>query len=165
MSEHLMNPVPEPPFTSPPTLATALRAAAADLAAQEPPRTLQAQMLAAASLLRPAAPRPGRGWARWAPAAVCAAVFAGSAFMMLRLPERAPTEDSAVRGAGFMALAPPDRWPRESGTAWLVSTELQGERLAALGLPYDPARAAEGVRAELLLHPSGEVLAVRFVPE
>jgi hypothetical protein len=45
-----------------------------------------------------------------------------------------------------------------------VSTELQGERLSALGLPFDPARAGDSVRAELLLHPSGEVLAVRFVP-
>ena len=47
--------------------------------------------------------------------------------------------------------------------AWLVSAELPSERLAALGLPYDPARAGETVRADLLVHRSGDVLAVRVV--
>ena len=50
-----------------------------------------------------------------------------------------------------------------SCAAWLVSAELPNERLAALGLPYDPARAGETVRAELLVHRSGDVLAVRVV--
>jgi hypothetical protein len=72
--------------------------------------------------------------------------------------------DEALSHAGdFVSVAPPERWPRGSAAAWLVSTELQGERLTAMGLPYDPARAGEAVRAELLLHPSGEVLAVRFL--
>jgi hypothetical protein len=42
--------------------------------------------------------------------------------------------------------------------------ELPRERLALLGLPFDAARADETVRAELMLHPSGQVLAVRFLP-
>jgi len=37
------------------------------------------------------------------------------------------------------------------------------ERMALLGLPFDPARAGQPVRAELLMQPSGEVLAVRFL--
>jgi hypothetical protein len=37
--------------------------------------------------------------------------------------------------------------------------------LAALGLPFDPARAAEPVRAELLMHASGDVLALRVIGE
>ena len=57
-----------------------------------------------------------------------------------------------------------ERWPAGETQAWLVRTEMPEERLAALGLPYDPARAGESVRADLLMHPSGEVLAVRFVP-
>ena len=35
--------------------------------------------------------------------------------------------------------------------------------LAALGLPFDATRAGESVRAELLVRPSGQVLAVRFL--
>jgi hypothetical protein len=44
-----------------------------------------------------------------------------------------------------------------------VRTELPASRRALLGLPYDPAAAAAPVRAELLLHPSGDVLAVRVI--
>jgi hypothetical protein len=71
--------------------------------------------------------------------------------------------DDGLRFGGFVPVAPPERWPRDAAPAWLVRTELQGERLAAMGLPYDPAHAGDSVRAELLLHPSGEVLAVRFL--
>jgi hypothetical protein len=56
-------------------------------------------------------------------------------------------------------------WQRartDSGRTWLVTTELPHSRLAALGLPYDPARAGERVSAQLLMHGSGEVLAVRL---
>ena len=65
---------------------------------------------------------------------------------------------------GFVRLVSADVWQRanaDEGRTWLVSTELPRSRLAALGLPYDPARAGERVAAELLLHSSGEVLAVR----
>jgi hypothetical protein len=68
----------------------------------------------------------------------------------------------------FVAVAGAERMREASregdGRAWLVSTELPRERLAALGLPYDPSRAAERVRAELLVHASGDVLAVRLLP-
>jgi hypothetical protein len=36
-------------------------------------------------------------------------------------------------------------------------------QLAALGLPFDPSRADESVRAELLVNAQGAVLAVRVV--
>ena len=61
------------------------------------------------------------------------------------------------------------RWPQlmrdasVPGRAWVVPTELPSESLAAMGLPYDPAHAGEPVRAELLVHANGDVLAVRFV--
>jgi hypothetical protein len=45
----------------------------------------------------------------------------------------------------------------------VVTTELAQERLAAMGLPYDPGHAAERLRAELLIAGSGEVLAVRLL--
>jgi hypothetical protein len=158
------------------TLASALRAAAAELQLQSPPPDLQARVVARALAAarhaknppksgagrEVAAPRRG-GWA-WSGAAVCASVLVGSAVLMLRPPLPLPAAlEEGWRAGGFMPLVPPERWPQDTAQAWLVSTELQGERLAALGLPYDPARAGNSVRAELLLRPSGEVLAVRFL--
>jgi hypothetical protein len=153
--------------TAPFSLAQALRQAAAELAGQAPPPALQARVLAAARAARATPPPVRRGRRRWATAAACACALAGTALLVLMGMQRLPPApaQSAVAGApGFLALVPADAWPTEATTAWLVSTELQGERLAALGLPYDPARAGERLRAQLLLHPSGEVLAVRLVP-
>jgi hypothetical protein len=164
----------------PPTLASALREAATELQATPLPGDLKARVLAAAA--QPAARHPnrwgatrrsrggwwaalaplaGRPWA-WSGAAACAVVLAGSALLMLRPPAPALVDDG-LRMGGFFPLVPPERWPREASPAWLVNTELPAERLAALGLPYDATRAGDSVRAELLLHPSGEVLAVRFL--
>lgn len=68
---------------------------------------------------------------------------------------------------GFVPVASAERWERLAGMgaspAWLMTADLPAERLAAYGLPYDPGRAAEVVRAELLLNPAGEVLALRVV--
>jgi len=154
------------PAASPFSLAQALRLAAADLAGQTPPPALQARVLAAARAARATPPLVHRGWGRWAAAAACACVVGGTALLTLtlQLPPPPPAQGTAAGVQGFLALVPADAWPKEATTAWLVSTELQGERLAALGLPYDPSRAGDRVRAELLLHPSGEVLAVRLVP-
>ena len=143
------------------TLAATLRAAAAELQAQQPPPALQARIRAA--LPRPVS-RPARRvvWA-WSGGAAFATVLLGSALMVLR-PAPPLMVDDGLRFGAFVRIAPDDRWPTGETAAWLVRTELQSERLAALGLPYDPARAGESVRADLLMHPSGEVLAVRFVP-
>lgn len=46
--------------------------------------------------------------------------------------------------------------------AWVVGAEVPAAQLAKFGLPFDPAHAGEPVRAELLVHPSGEILAVRY---
>ena len=72
-----------------------------------------------------------------------------------------------LAGTAFLPLGGADRLPQlaqDGGVAWLVRTELPRERLGLLGLPFDPARAGDRVPAELLLNPSGEVLAVRIVP-
>lgn len=95
----------------------------------------------------------------------CATVLAGSLVLMLQQPAP-PAHSEAVLASGFVPLLPPERWPAARGEAtpaWLVSAELSGERLAALGLPFDPSRAGERVRAELLMHASGDVLAVRLL--
>jgi hypothetical protein len=171
-----MNPTsPTPP--RPQTLAAALRLAAAELQAQQPPPELLARVkagLPAQSAVAPSATAAGaapgrRAWGGWwgagrTPLAAFAAVLAGTALLLvLRPPAPLAVPEEGQRYGGFVPVAPAERWPRTDTPAWLVSTELQRERLAALGLPYDAGRAGEAVRAELLLHPSGEVLAVRLL--
>jgi hypothetical protein len=79
--------------------------------------------------------------------------------LLLLAPPPAPVQ----RGGEFLPLVPREDWPDEASPAWLVQSEVPQERLAALGLPYDPTRAAEPVRAELLVHPTGLVLALRLI--
>lgn len=108
-------------------------------------------------------PWPLQRGAAWGMA--CATVLVGSLLLMLQQPAP-PAAPETMLASDFVPLLPPERWPAaggEAAPAWLVSAELSGERLAALGLPFDPARAGERVRAELLLHASGDVLAVRLL--
>lgn len=116
-----------------------------------------------------AAPR-WRRWAAWgfSGAALCALALVGSVVLLLLAPQDAPEFSARQVGSGFVTVAGPERWQqllREDAvaSAWLVPTEMPRERLAALGLPFDPARAGDRVSAELLMHPSGEVLAVRVL--
>lgn len=127
------------------TLARLLRQAGDDLATHQAPP------------LRPL-PRSGAGslW-RWSGVFACVIVLGVSVLLMLP----PPVHDSAA--SSFVPLAAAERWPADVEAAWIVRTELPAARLALLGLPYDPAEAAAPVRAELLLHPSGDVLAVRVV--
>lgn len=136
----------KPPATI--TLAQLLRQARDQLAAEQPPPLRPLRSL----------PREGAGlvW-RWSGALACAVVLGVSVLLMLPPPAREPTASS------FVPLAAAERWPVDAEAAWVVRTELPAARLALLGLPYDPAAAAEPVRAELLLHPSGDVLAVRVI--
>lgn len=95
---------------------------------------------------------------------MCLFVLVAAAWLM-RMPPRSAAAPALARASGFVPVAPPERWAGIGGAeaAWLVATEMPNERLAALGLPFDPARAGESVRAELLMRASGEVLAVRLV--
>jgi hypothetical protein len=87
---------------------------------------------------------------------------------MLLLDPPGTAQAAPVAGSGFIPLVP-EREFRAALTAernaavWLQPTELPRERLALLGLPFDAARADEPVRAELMLNPSGQVLAVRIL--
>jgi len=84
------------------------------------------------------------------------------ALSLLRLEPAKPAPVSS----GYLPLVSPEEWQqaRADGDAvWIVPTEMPRERLALLGLPYDPARAGDNVRAEVMVHRSGQVLAVRFV--
>lgn len=143
---------------------------------------------------RAATGRSGHGVAAplaWGGALACVLVLLGAGWLMVQAPPGLGTdtwlaETRPLRDTGFLPVAEPARWagvdapgldgraaagPGEAGTAshamqaaWVVRTELPAERLALLGLPYDPGRAARPVRAELLLHASGDVLAVRVLP-
>ncbi|MBI5279006.1 MAG: hypothetical protein HY854_21405 [Burkholderiales bacterium] len=138
-----------------------LRHVARDLAAQLPPGDLRDRIQRAVHLSE-AKPRPwwqpALAWGGVATAAV--ALFAAVLVFSVTAEEGAP-----LAASGFVPVASSERW-REAvarGSAWLVAAELPQARLAALGLPYDPARADESVRAQLLLHSSGDVLAVRVI--
>jgi hypothetical protein len=70
----------------------------------------------------------------------------------------------AARGAGdeFMAVASLAEI-ESAGDAMVVSARLPRMTLAQLGLPVNPARAADAIDTELLVRRDGSVLAVRFV--
>jgi hypothetical protein len=101
----------------------------------------------------------------WPGAAGIAAVILLSLLLMWQ-PQRA-VEPPAAPVAAFVPVVPAERWAAWTAApesqAWLISTELPQQRLGQYGLPYDPARAAEMQEAQLLVAPSGEVLAVRLL--
>ena len=166
--------------TSPPlSLAQLLHQAATELQAQPAP-PLPAAVLSA--LPRPAAGAAGTGTPRtagWlvtlsvprlATVAVALSVMlvAATALLLMAGPAADDRHSPMAQAgaAGFVPVAPRERWERlrdDGGAAWVVNTEMQQQRLAHWGLPYDPARAADPVRAELLMRGSGEVLAVRVL--
>ncbi len=130
-------------------------------------------------------------WGPWAGAATCAIVLGLSLLLALRPPQATQVRETvALTGAAGKATAAPraeaelipamhfvplvsaERMRALTAAggsggaetpAWVVTTELPQERLAAMGLPYDPGHAAERLRAELLIAGSGEVLAVRLL--
>jgi len=90
-----------------------------------------------------------------------------SAVLLLDPPDSRATPLVAA-GSGFIPLMPEREFRAalaagRSAAVWLQPTELPRERLALLGLPFDAARADEFVRAELMLNPLGQVLAVRIL--
>jgi hypothetical protein len=111
---------------------------------------------------------------------LCGVLLVASTALLLRAPDGsgAPADpggrvaaqfmSGSLPGAasGFVPVAAAERWPthaRPSAPAWLVQAELPRERLAEYGLPFDPTRAGQAVRAELLMRANGEVLAVRLI--
>lgn len=88
--------------------------------------------------------------------------------MLLLDPPGTQLAHAATTGSGFIPLVPEPEFRAalsagRSAAVWLQPTELPRDRLALLGLPFDAARADEAVRAELMLNPSGQVLAVRIL--
>lgn len=166
-----MNPHPFD-ISPPPELEPALQRLRQDLATEPVPAAVLRR--ASESLAR----RPPGARAPWWRSAITglavgSAAIAWVTLVWFRLPAPTPGADPgpqvpALLASGFVPVAAPERfstlWAGDARTAsaWLVHAELPREQLAVLGLPYDPARAGEPVRAELLMHPAGDVLAVRL---
>jgi hypothetical protein len=171
------------PATEP--LADALRRAAADLAGHAPPPAVQAAVLArlaprtqSATQFAAAGGGTRRGvWAPWTTAALVGVLLIVSTALLLRPPASgsgAPMADAGwgadIASLGFLPAASAERWLGQAGgaraaPAWVVSAELPREQLVEFGLPFDPSRAADTVRAELLLRGNGEVMAVRLLAD
>jgi hypothetical protein len=113
----------------------------------------------------------GLPWPRWQAAwaaGLCLTVLAAAWGWFASSPVASFTQAAAGSvGSGFLPVVSVQRLQEladeDAGPTWLVPGEWPRERLAAFGLPYDPARAGETVRAELLVHDSGDVLAVRLL--
>ncbi len=121
------------------------------LLALRPPQTQQLPPTPQAPQEREAVVLPG--------AAGTAQLAAGSQAELVPAMHFVPLV-SAERMSALTAASGPSG---AEARAWVVTTELAQERLAAMGLPYDPGHAAERLRAELLIAGSGEVLAVRLL--
>lgn len=183
------NPRHDAPDGAPPALAEALARLRTDLDHHPLPAALWPRVAASSAAMAPVlvarpavaqGPSLSAGGPRWRTVlGFSAAVFAALWLVWAAGPGRmarpakstnplAPPVMSTMHASGFVPVASQERFAElwqggaQAAPAWVVTTELPRERLAELGLPYDPARAGELVHAELLLHPSGDVLAVRL---
>lgn len=144
----------------------------------EPPPRVQVALhkslglpLPALSAVRPSPWQQAIDWLvrqRWSAAAVALVLVCGVAGVAeLGMPHHGsppahPAMDD-IYGGGFMPVGN-FAGLTNGATAWLVNTEMSRQQLISLGLPFDPARAADTVPAEVLLRPNGELLAVRLMP-
>ena len=107
-------------------------------------------------------------WWHFGPWFGATAASLGLALLVFVAQAPAPQAAETLASDVFVPVVPPERWASflrdGTGTAWVVRTEIPSERLALLGLPYDPSQADRPQRAELLMHANGEVLAVRLIP-
>jgi hypothetical protein len=99
----------------------------------------------------------------WMPPLALAATL-GVVSWMVRVPHPvSPAVQVVTADPGpFLALRPLERIALEPSTT-VVETEFPRALLADWGLPVEPDRAGEPVRAELLYSADGEALAVRLI--
>lgn len=134
--------------------------------AELPPTATDRAVAAAISRARRTTRATARGdrWLAW-PLALAASIAVLSV-VVRSLPPEAVVQDAAViaqaPGDAFMPVVPIA--DIESATdALVVPARLPRTTLAQLGLPINPARAADAIDTELLVRRDGSVLAVRFV--
>lgn len=112
---------------------------------------------------------PARGNDRWLawPLALAASIAVLS-FVVRSLPpeavlaEPAPLAVQREAGRDFMPVVPIADI-EAAGDTVVVPARVPRMTLAQLGLPVNPARAADAIDTELLVRRDGSVLAVRFV--
>ncbi|MFO1313836.1 MAG: hypothetical protein U1F41_17415 [Burkholderiales bacterium] len=140
----------------------------ASVAGEQPPlatdRAIDAAIRGAATGAKraPASTRGDR-WLAW-PLALAASIAILSFVVRSLPPEAVVAEPAAFKSSGdeFMPVVPIADIER-AGDAMVVPARLPRTTLAQLGLPINPARAADAIDAELLVRRDGSVLAVRFV--
>ena len=144
----------------------ALKESVAD--AVPPPGTDRAIAAAIArAKLSPARPERAPSSDRWLawPLALAASIAVLS-FVVRSLPPEAivaePAPVARASGDEFLPVVPMADI-ESAGDALVVPARLPRTTLAQLGLPIDPARAADTIDTELLVRRDGSVLAVRFV--
>ncbi len=102
-----------------------------------------------------------RHWVfNWRVSAFAGATALAVAISIVLLAPDAPQRNATVR-TPFLALVASEAIAAEP-SALVVSAQVPAAALSDYGLPLDPARADEPIRAEFLLSPTGLVLAVRF---
>jgi len=142
-----------------------LKPARAEFARLQPDAAQDAALLATltrqlqARHVQPDEPRWPRRLAWGSGALGMAAALLLSVVLLLDPPGGHATP--AAADSSFIALVPESEL--RGATVWLQPAELPRERLALLGLPFDATRADELVRAELMLNPNGQLLAVRLL--
>ena len=96
----------------------------------------------------------------WGAAAFAGAMTLAVVMSVAVLLPLTPSHDATVR-TPFLALVASEAIAAEP-SALIVSSEVPGSTLSDYGLPVDPARIDQPIRAEFLLSPTGLLLAVRF---
>ena len=149
-----------------------LAAARSDLAQREPDLLAEQQLLARAREVRAlqsvAATRAAQTHQRakrapfwsWRPAAFAGVAAVVVAIGVAALTHVVPRNEATAR-TPFLALVASEAIAAEP-SAVVVSSQVAAATLHDYGLPVDPARADQPVRAEFLVSPAGLVLAVRF---
>lgn len=104
----------------------------------------------------------------WGSGALGAAAALLLTTLLLLDPPGSQAAQAAPGGSGFIPVVPEAEFRAalaadRATPVWLQPAELPRERLAWLGLPFDASRADETVRAELMVNPNGQVLAVRIL--
>ena len=147
-----------------------LSALKAELGTLSPPSQVDRAIASAIARAERAKTRsaPGRWRSVFAyslPASIAAAAAVAVVAWTLRASLERETQNPAVAPSAATEFIPvvPIADIAQTRGAYVVSTPMPRTMLAELGLPINPARAAEPVASELLVRADGTVLAVRFL--